>query len=110
MLDEKSKIEALPDIVVDEKPAFGLRVTGAVKEPIDLFFDNESKRLSAIDYSDTRHVFSDWKETKEGHLYPAHVVGFRFADRKLRTIQEKQWYQTDILELVPLKELPTGLK
>ena len=110
LLDDKSKIEAIPDIVVDEKPAFGLRVTGSVKEPIDLFFDKETKRLSAIDYTDTRHVFSDWKKTKEGHLYPAHVAGFRFADRKLHTVQEKQWYQTDILELVPLKELPSELK
>ena len=110
LFDDKSKIEAIPDIVVDEKPAFGLRVTGAVKEPIDLFFDKESKRLSAIDYTDTRHVFSDWKKTQEGHRYPAHVAGFRFADRKLRTVQEKQWYQTDILELVPLKKLPSELK
>ncbi|MDP6719213.1 MAG: hypothetical protein QGF59_11215 [Pirellulaceae bacterium] len=110
LLDDKSKIEAIPDNVVDKKPAFGLRVTGSVKEPIDLFFDRESKRLTAIDYTDTRHVFSDWKKTKEGHLYPAHVAGFRFVDRKLRTVQEKQWYQTDILELVPLKELPSELK
>ena len=110
LLDDKSKIEAIPDIIVDKKPAFGLRVTGSVKEPIDLFFDKESKRLSAIDYTDTRHVFSDWKKAQEGYLYPAHVAGFRFADRKLRTVQEKQWYQTDILELVPLKELPSELK
>ena len=110
LLDDKSKIEAIPDIVVDNKPAFGWRVTGSVKEPIDLFFDKESKRLSAIDYTDTRHVFSEWQETKEGHLHPAHVAGFRFADRKLRTVQEKQWYQTDILELAPLKELPSQLK
>jgi len=110
LLDDNSKIEAIPDNVVDKKPAFGLRVTGSVKEPIDLFFDRESKRLTAIDYTDTRHVFSDWKKTKEGHLYPAHVAGFRFVDRKLRTVQEKQWYQTDLLELVPLKELPSELK
>jgi hypothetical protein len=110
LLADKSRIEAIPQIVVDEKPAFGLRVTGSVKEPIDLFFDKETKRLSAIDYTDTRHVFSDWKKTNEGHRYPTHVAGFRFADRNSRTLQERQWYQTDILELVPLKELPSGLK
>ena len=110
LLDDKSKIEAIPDIVVDKKPAFGLRLTGSVKEPIDLYFDKESNRLAAIDYTDTRHVFSDWKKTREGHLYPAHVAGFRFADRKFRTVQKKQWYQTDILKLVPLKELPSDLK
>ena len=110
LLDDKSKIEAIPDIVINKKPAFSLRVTGSVKEPIDLFFDMESNRLTAIDYTDTRHVFSDWKKTKDGHLYPAHVAGFRFVDRKSHTLQEQQWYQTDILELVPLKELPNDLK
>ena len=81
LLDPKSKIQMLPDITVADKPAFGLRVTESVKEPIDLFFDKESKRLVAIDYTDTRHLFSDWKKTAAGHQYPSHVVGFRFADR-----------------------------
>ena len=79
LLDPKSKIQTVPDINVADKPAFGLRVIESVKEPIDLFFDKESKRLVAIDYTDTRHLFSDWKKTAEGHQYPSHVVGFRFA-------------------------------
>ena len=91
-------------------PAFGLRVTESIKEPIDLFFDKESKRLVAIDYTDTRHLFSEWKKTIEGHQYPSHVVGFRFADRAAGNLQDKQWYQTDILELTPLMELPAELK
>ena len=110
LLDDKSNIAAIPDILVDKRPAFGLRVTESVAKPIDLYFDRESKRLAAIDYTDTRHVFSQWKQTKQGHRYPSHVSGFRFADRKLGTIQKQQWYQTDILELVPLEDLPTGLK
>lgn len=110
LLDPTSKIQSVPDIVAAEKPAFGLRVTESVKEPSDLYFDKETNLLVAIDYTDTRHVFSDWKKTEEGHDYPAHVVGFRFADRKARTLKEKQWYQTDILELTPLNELPKELK
>jgi hypothetical protein len=110
LLNPKSKIRTVPDMAVADKPAFGLRVTESVKEPIDLFFDKEMKRLVAIDYTDTRHVFSEWKKTEEGHEYPAHVVGFRFANRKAGTLEEKQWYQTDILELTPLKELPIELK
>ena len=35
---------------------------------------------------------------------------YRCANHKLGTIQKKQWGQTDILELVPLKELPSELK
>jgi len=110
LLDPKSKIEAVPDITVADKPAFGLRVSESVKEPIELFFDKESKRLVAIDYSDTRHVFSEWKETDEGHQYPSHVVGFSFTNRDAGTLKDKQWYQTDILELTPLKELPIEMK
>jgi hypothetical protein len=110
LLDPKSKIQRVPEITVSDKPALGLRVSESVKEPIDLFFDKETLRLVAIDYTDTRHIFSDWKKTEEGHAYPAHVAGFRFADRKARTLQNKQWYQTDILELTPLIELPGGLK
>jgi hypothetical protein len=110
LLDPKSKIQTVPDIAVGTEPAFGLQVTESVKEPIDLFFDKETKRLVAIDYTDTRHVFSEWKKTEEGHEYPSHVAGFRFADRKAGTLKDKQWYQTDILELTPLKELPIEMK
>lgn len=110
LLDPKSKMQILPDVVVAGNPALGLRVSESIKQPIDLLFDKQSKRLVAIDEGNTRHVFSDWKETKEGHRYPAHVVGFRFADRANGTLNDKQWYQTDILELTPLKELPAELK
>ena len=110
LLDPKSKIRTVPDSTIDDKPASGLRVTESVPEPLDLFFDKALQRLVAIDYTDTRHVFSDWKKTADGHSYPSHVVGFRFANRSAGTVNVKQWYQTDILELSPLKELPTELK
>lgn len=110
LTEPKSKVERLPDAEVTGKPAVGLRVTESIKEPIDLYFDKESLQLVAIDYTDTRHVFSEWKEAPTGFRYPAHVVGFRFADRVKKTLQEKQWYQTDLLEVTPLMELPPELK
>jgi len=110
LLDPKSKVQTVPEVRVADRPAFGLRVTGTVKDPIDLYFDTETKRLAAIDYTDTRHVFSDWRKTAEGHQYPAHVTGFRFKNRATGALEDKQWYQTDILELTPLKELPAKLK
>lgn len=110
LLNPESKIAVIPETTISEKPAFGLRVTAVIKEPIDLWFDKETKRLVAIDYTDTRHHFSEWKKTDEGHSYPSKVVGYRFADRAKGTLNEKQWYQTDILELTPLKELPAELK
>lgn len=105
-----AKVSVLKDAMIDKKPALALQVTGVVKEPIELFFDSESKLLIAIDYTDTRHSFSEWKKTDAGHSYPSHVVGHRFADRTQKTLNEKQWYQTDILELTPLAELPAELK
>jgi len=110
LLDPQSCIQSCRAITVDGKPAFGLRVTESVKEPIDLFFDAESKRLVAINYMDTRHVFSEWKKTADGHHYPSHVVGFRFTNRDAGALESNQWYQTDILELTPLNELPIELK
>ncbi len=110
LLEPKSKIATIPETTINEKPAFGLRVSESIKEPIDLFFDKETKRLVAIDYTDTRHLFSEWKKTDEGHSYPSKVVGHRFTDRAKGTVNEKQWYQTDILELTSLKELPAELK
>lgn len=110
LLDAKSKVEVVPDSVVAGAPAFGLRVSESIKEPIELFFDKKTKRLVAIDEASMRHVFTEWKETSEGHKYPSHVAGFRFADRAARKLNAKQWYQTDILELTPLKELPAELK
>ena len=110
LLDPQSCIRSCRAITVDGKPAFGLRVTESVKEPIDLFFDAESNRLVAINYMDTRHVFSEWKKTTDGHHYPSHVVGFRFTNRDAGALESNQWYQTDILELTPLNELPTELQ
>ena len=110
LLDPKSKITEIAETTIADKPAFGLRVSEAIKEPIDLWFDNESKRLIAIDYTDTRHLFSEWKKTTAGHEYPSHVAGYRFANRADGTLNKKQWYQTDILELTPLAELPAELR
>ena len=110
LLDPKSKVEVLADTSVVGKPAFVLRVSESVKEPIDLLFDKETQRLVAIDYTDTRHVFSEWKKTPEEQHYPSHVAGYRFTNRAAGMLAEKQWYQTDILELTPLAELPDELK
>lgn len=105
-----SKIEEIPDTKIGETAAFGLRVTESIAQPLTLHFDAQSHRLLAIDYTDTRHIFSEWKTTDAGHHYAAHVTGYRFADAAAGTLQAKQWYQTDILELKPLAELPEGLK
>ena len=104
------KVEPLPEAKIGDVAVVGLRVSQSLAEPLDLWFDADKKQLVAIDYTDTRHLFSQWKTTAEGHKYPSHVAGYRFADPAARKTQDKQWYQTDILELTPLAELPAGLE
>lgn len=110
LLDPKSKVESHGTTTIGDRPAFGLRVTESIKDPVDLWFDAMDKRLIAFDYTDTRHVCSEWKTASGGQAYPSHVTGYRFTDRAKGTLQDKQWYQTDILELTPLTELPAELK
>ncbi len=106
LLEPQSKIESLPDAQVGGVAVSGLRVSESIAEPLDLWFDAEAKQLIAIDYTDTRHMFSQWTEIAAGHRYPSHVVGYRFTDRATMMTNDQQWYQTDILELTPLDELP----
>lgn len=105
-----SKLESIAESEIAGKKVVGLQVSGCVKESLDLYFDSTDLQLVAIDYMDTRHVFSEWKATTAGHRYPSHVVGYRFTDRAKKTVQTQQWYQTDILELTPLPALPPELK
>ena len=110
LLEPTSKVTTLAATTVTDKPTFGLRVSASIEEPIDLLFDKETRRLVAIDYTDTRHIFSEWRTTEAGHHYPSHVVGFRFTNRAVGVLSETKWYQTDILELTPLADLPPELK
>lgn len=102
LVDEKSKLESLENITIDDKPAYGIRVSETVTPPMDLYFDKETKRLTQIRWRTDRHEFSDWKEA-DGAWYASKCVGYKLATGK-------RWYHTEILELERLKELPTGLE
>lgn len=110
LVDPKSKLEVLPETTVDGKAVVGLRVSETVTPPLELYFDAKEHRLVAIDWRQDRHIFSEWKKTDDGLSYPSRAVGIKFADAKKKTLAKAQWYQTDILELKRLKELPEGLK
>jgi hypothetical protein len=101
LLDSQSKLELLPGITEGDRPAVGLRVSGAITPPMDLYFDAAEKRLVRIDWRNDIHRFSDWREFS-GLKYPAKCVGY-----KVNT--GKPWYFTEILELERLAELPAGL-
>ncbi len=101
LIDPKSKVEVIADVHEGEKPAFGLRVSGTVTPPMDLYFDEAENRLVRIDWRQDIHRFSDWKE-HDGVKYPAKCVGYKKTGRP--------WYFSEIIELERLKELPEGLK
>ena len=100
--DPASKLEVIPDIVESDKPAIGLRVSGTVTPPMDLYFDKAVSRLVRIDWRSDIHRFTDWKDL-DGVKYAAKCVGYKKATGKT-------WYFSEIVELERLKELPEGLK
>lgn len=102
LVDEKSKLESLDEMTINDKPAYGIRVSETVTPPMDLYFDKESKRLTQIRWRTDRHEFSDWKQA-DGAWYASKCVGYKLATGK-------RWYHTEILELERLKELPSGLE
>ena len=61
LVDPKSKVEALPEITEADQPAFGLRVSGTIDPPMDLYFSQADNRLVRIDWRSDIHRFSDWK-------------------------------------------------
>lgn len=102
LTDPQSKLEVVADITEADKPAFGLRVSGTINPPMDIYFDKAGSRLVRIDWRNDIHRFSDYKE-HDGVKYPARCVGYKKATGK-------PWYFTEIVELERLKELPAGLK
>lgn len=101
LVEPRSKLEAIPDARIEDRPAYGIRVSETIKPPLDAYFDAQTHRLLAIDWRGDRHIFSDWKEA-DGAGFPAKVVGYKKASGQ-------RWYHTEILELQRLQELPAGL-
>lgn len=100
LTDPDSKFEVLPEIEEGGKPAFGLRVTGSVDPPMDLYFDKAENLLVRIDRKSGVHRVSEWTE-HDGVKYPAKCVGYKRNG--------KPWYFSEILELERLETLPDGL-
>ena len=102
LVDDKSNLESLDDMTINDKPAYGIRFSETITPPMDLYFDKETKRLTQIRWRTDRHEFSDWKQA-DGAWYASKCVGYKLATGK-------RWYHTEILELERLKELPAGLE
>lgn len=102
LTDPKSKLESIPEVKENDKPATGIRVSGTVTPAMELYFDKADHRLVRIDWRTDIHRLEDWKE-HDGAKYPTKCTGYKKATGKA-------WYYSEIVELTRLKELPDGLK
>lgn len=100
--DAKSKLAAVPELRDGEATLVGLELTGSVDPAMKVYFDKKTGLIARIDWKGSLHRFSEWKEL-DGLKYPSRTIGSYAAG-------DKPWYQTDITEIVRLKELPEGLK
>ncbi len=98
LTDPAAKLKALPDLTDENTPCFGLQVSGAVEPPMDLYFSQADSQLVRIDWRSDIHRFSEWKD-HDGAKYPSRTIG-------IKKQSGKAWYQSDIVELERLAEVP----
>jgi hypothetical protein len=101
LVDPKSQLESLPEITINDRPAYGIRISGSIDPPMVLYFDKETRFLARIDWRKDQNVLSDWRDL-DGLKYPARCSGYRSTG--------KAWYHTEILSIERLSEVPPELK
>ena len=99
--DAKSVVEPVAEITDDGRAAWGLRVSGTITPPMELYFDRETSLLSRIDWRSDFYRFSEWKE-HDGVKYPAKCVIFKKASGK-------PWFFHEVTGIERLTELPKGI-
>lgn len=103
LTDAASTVDVVPDVKDGEAELWGLRVSGSVTPPMELYFARSTDLLARIDWRSDSHRFSDWRTIPAGTKYPARVVGYKKATGKI-------WYFDEVTEVIPLKELPEKLQ
>lgn len=101
LVDESSKFEIIPDLTDEGRECAGLRVSGSVAPPMDLYFDKGTSLLHRFDWRGDFYRFSDWKE-HDGFKYASRTVIFKVKDGK-------PWFFHEITEIERLAEVPEGL-
>lgn len=101
LIDPKSKLAMLPETTDNAVPLVGIEVSETIMPPMKIYFDKKESRLVRIDWRSHIHRFSEWKDLN-GLKYPSRTIGYNVSDGKA-------WYQSDILELIRLTDLPEGL-
>lgn len=101
LVDEKSKVECIPDLTDEGKSCIGLRVSISVTPAMDLYFDKENTLLHRLDWRGDFYRFSDWKE-HDGLKYASKTIIFKVKD-------SKPWFFHEVTEIERLAQLPEGL-
>lgn len=101
LVDEKSKIEVIPDLSDEGKTCFGLRVSGSVTPAMDFHFDKDTSLLHRLDWRGDFYRFSDWKE-HDGLKYASKTIIFKVKDNK-------PWFFHEVTEIERLAKLPESL-
>lgn len=102
LVDPKSTFEIIPDLTDEGKTCAGLRVSGSVTPPMDLYFDKETTLLHRLDWRGDFYRFSEWRE-HDGLKYASKTILYKKKDGK-------PWFFHEITGLERLAELPEGLE
>lgn len=101
LVDEKSKMEVIPDLTDEGKACFGLQVSGSVDPAMKLYFDKETALLHRLDWRGDFYRFTDWKE-HDGLKFASKTIIFKLKDNK-------PWFFHEVTEIERLAQLPEGL-
>jgi hypothetical protein len=101
LIDSKSKVTLVPEIVENERPCLGLQISESIDPPMQMYFDKQTKLLVRMDWRDDIYRFSEWRE-HDGVKYASKTIMFRKKT-------DKPWFYHEITELERLKEIPSEL-
>ncbi len=100
LVDAATKLEVVPDIVIADKPAHGLSVSGSIEPGIRAYFDAATHDLVRI----------DWKEKQFHFSHPVAVDGTRVPSRCVLTGKDgKENIRTELRDIQRLPQLPADL-
>ena len=100
LVDPTTKLEVVPDIVIADKPAHGLSVSGSIEPGIRAYFDAATHDLVRI----------DWKEKQFHFSQPVAVDGTHVPSRCVLTGKdEKELIRTELRDIQRLADFPAVL-
>ena len=101
LLDLKTVLETIPGVEERSRKTLGLRASGTVNPPMDLYFDSETFRLVRLDWREDVYRYSDWHEV-DGMGYHKRTAMFKKG-------AAEPWFHHEVVSIEPLPALPEGL-